>query len=42
MDQPVDLLAKYTALAKDIIYNADRFSKLRKMMEARDNVSLAA
>ena len=32
MDQPVDLLAKYTALAKDIIYDADRFSKLRNMM----------
>ena len=32
MEQPVDLLAKYTALAKDIIYDADRFSKLRNMM----------
>jgi hypothetical protein len=41
MDQPVDLLAKYTALAKDIIYNADRFSKLRKMMGSPQGAVLA-
>ena len=41
MDQPVDLLAKYTALAKDIIYNADRFSKLRNMMGSPQGAVLA-